>query len=135
MKTFILSNFINKGDYKKCFFKTWDIRRSFKRNNAASGWHRIDDWLCKRYRYSWYRGGDWLLDRSSVLGSRSYTRSSSWDYEMWIWWSESEKIWCGYLDDNTKFKRAQEKCGFRYHHTKENVLCALEGVFRTEHLA
>ena len=45
-----------------------------------------------------------------------------------------EKIWCGYLDDNTKFKRAQEKCGFRYHHTKENVLCALEGVFRTEHL-
>lgn len=35
---------------------------------------------------------------------------------------------------NTKSKRVQEKCGFRYHHTKENVPCALEGVFHTEHI-
>ena len=29
-----------------------------------------------------------------------------------------EKLWCGYFDGNTKSKRVQEKCGFRYHHTK-----------------
>lgn len=44
------------------------------------------------------------------------------------------KIWAGYFDGNTKSKRVQEKCGFRYHHTKENVPCALEGVFHTEHI-
>lgn len=45
-----------------------------------------------------------------------------------------DKIWAGYFDGNTKSKRVQEKCGFRYHHTKENVPCALEGVFHTEHI-
>lgn len=45
-----------------------------------------------------------------------------------------EKMWCGYFDGNTKSKRVQEKCGFRYHHTKEKVPCALEGVLRTEHI-
>ena len=45
-----------------------------------------------------------------------------------------EKLWCGYFDGNTKSQRVQEKCGFRYHHTKENVPCALEGVLRTEHI-
>lgn len=45
-----------------------------------------------------------------------------------------EKLWCGYFDDNTKSKIVQKKCGFRYHHTKENVPCALEGVLCTEHI-
>lgn len=45
-----------------------------------------------------------------------------------------EKLWCGYFDDNTKSKIVQKKCGFRYHHTKENVPCELEGVLRTEHI-
>ncbi len=45
-----------------------------------------------------------------------------------------EKMWCGYFDGNTKSQRVQEKCGFRYHRTKENVPCALEGVLRTEHV-
>ena len=45
-----------------------------------------------------------------------------------------EKIWCGYFEGNLKSKRVQEKCGFRYHHTAENVPCALSGVLRTEHL-
>ena len=44
------------------------------------------------------------------------------------------KFWCGYFDSNTKSKRAQEKCGFRYHHTRENEPCALEGVLRIEHI-
>ena len=42
-----------------------------------------------------------------------------------------EKLWCGYFDGNTKSQRVQEKCGFRYHHTKENVTCAWEGVLRS----
>ena len=45
-----------------------------------------------------------------------------------------EKLWCGYFDGNTKSKRVQEKCGFRYHHTIENAPCTLEGVLRTEHI-
>lgn len=30
-------------------------------------------------------------------------------------------VWCGYYDGNTKSKRVQEKLGFVYHHTCENV--------------
>ena len=45
-----------------------------------------------------------------------------------------ETIWCGYFDGNEKSRRVQEKCGFHYHHTSENVPCALEGVLRTEHI-
>ena len=44
------------------------------------------------------------------------------------------KIWCGYFDGNNKSKRAQEKCGFTYHHTTNNVPCAIEGLLRTEHI-
>lgn len=42
-------------------------------------------------------------------------------------------LWCGYYDGNEKSKRCQEKCGFKYHHTEENVPCELMGDFRTEH--
>ena len=47
---------------------------------------------------------------------------------------KTEKIWCGYFDGNTKSKRVMEKCGFSYHHTTENVYCAIEGIFKTEHV-
>ncbi len=30
-------------------------------------------------------------------------------------------VWCGYYDGNQKSKRVQEKCGFVYHHTTEDV--------------
>jgi len=43
-------------------------------------------------------------------------------------------IWCGYFDGNLKSKRVQEKCGLKYHHTRENVPCAIPNVFRTEHI-
>ena len=46
-----------------------------------------------------------------------------------------DRIWCGYFDGNEKSRRVQEKCGFHYHHTSENVPCALEGVLRTEHVS
>lgn len=42
-------------------------------------------------------------------------------------------IWCSYYDGNEKSKRVQEKCGFVYHHTKENVPCPLMNDIRTEH--
>lgn len=45
------------------------------------------------------------------------------------------RIWCGYFEGNEKSKRVQEKCGFHYHHTAYHVPCAIEGVFRTEHIS
>lgn len=42
-------------------------------------------------------------------------------------------MWCGYFDGNEKSKRVQEKCGFTYVYSKENVGCAIEGLMRTEH--
>lgn len=40
------------------------------------------------------------------------------------------KIWCQCFDGNIKSKRVQEKCGFKYHHTKDNTYY---GAQRTEH--
>lgn len=45
-----------------------------------------------------------------------------------------EKIWCGYFDGNIKSKRVQEKCGFHYHHTEENMEWKLMNDMRTEHI-
>jgi len=44
-------------------------------------------------------------------------------------------IWCGYYDGNEKSRRAQEKCGFRAHHTEmDKPVLQLGGdVRRTEH--
>lgn len=41
-------------------------------------------------------------------------------------------VWCGYYDGNEKSRRVQEKCGFQYHHTNQNVFCPM-GDIRTEH--
>ncbi|MGN1147250.1 MAG: GNAT family N-acetyltransferase [Lachnospiraceae bacterium] len=46
-----------------------------------------------------------------------------------------EKLWCGYFEGNTKSRRVQEKCGFRYHHTNENICWKLMGDIRTEHFS
>lgn len=45
-----------------------------------------------------------------------------------------EKLWCGYFDGNIKSKRVQEKCGFVYHTTRENVPCSMLHETRTEHI-
>lgn len=45
-----------------------------------------------------------------------------------------QKMWCGYFDGNEKSKRAQEKCGFLYHHTKPNKEWPLMHDIRTEHI-
>lgn len=41
-------------------------------------------------------------------------------------------VWCGWFDGNEKSRRVQAKCGFRYHHTTENMPCELMGDVRTE---
>lgn len=45
-----------------------------------------------------------------------------------------EKLWCGYFEGNVKSKRAQEKCGFVYHHTIRDIEWKLMGDIRTEHV-
>ena len=45
-----------------------------------------------------------------------------------------ERLWCGYFDGNEKSKRCQEKCGFKYHHTIENMYWELTDDIRTEHV-
>ncbi|MDR2962499.1 MAG: GNAT family N-acetyltransferase [Bacteroidales bacterium] len=42
-------------------------------------------------------------------------------------------LWCGYYEGNEKSKRAQEKAGFRYHHTEHNKPVPLLGEHRTEY--
>lgn len=43
-------------------------------------------------------------------------------------------LWCGYFDGNVKSKRAQEKCGFQYHHTNKDAPWPLMNDIRTEHV-
>ena len=45
-----------------------------------------------------------------------------------------EKLWCGYFDGNLKSKMVQEKCGFKYQYTRENVECPLVNDVRVEHI-
>lgn len=44
------------------------------------------------------------------------------------------RLWCGYFDGNEKSKRAQEKCGFIYHHTNRDIHWKLMDDIRTEHI-
>lgn len=45
------------------------------------------------------------------------------------------KIWCAYFNDNIKSKRVQEKLGFIYSHTNENIYWELMDDYRTEHIS
>lgn len=42
-------------------------------------------------------------------------------------------VWCGYYDGNEKSRRVQEKLGFVYHHTTQNLPVELLGEVRTGH--
>ena len=44
-----------------------------------------------------------------------------------------KKIWCSYFDGNVKSKRVQEKCGFVYNKTRENLDVPLLDEVRTSH--
>ncbi len=43
-------------------------------------------------------------------------------------------IWCGYYNSNLKSRRVQEKLGFVYHHTTENLAVPLVNEVRTGHV-
>ncbi len=43
------------------------------------------------------------------------------------------RIWCSYFDGNEKSKRVQEKCGFIYNKTRENLEVPLLNEVRTSH--
>ena len=45
-----------------------------------------------------------------------------------------QNVWCGYYDGNTKSKRVQEKCGFRYQWTTKDVDVPLMHEKRTGHV-
>lgn len=45
-----------------------------------------------------------------------------------------QKVWCAYYDGNTKSKRAQEKCGFKYQWTTEDVDVPMLHEKRTGHV-
>ena len=44
-----------------------------------------------------------------------------------------EKVWCNIYEENVRSYRVQEKCGFKFHHTTENVPFPLDDTFRTVH--
>ena len=44
-----------------------------------------------------------------------------------------QTIWCGYYDGNSKSKRVQEKVGFVFHHTCEEVPVPLMNEIRVGH--
>lgn len=46
-----------------------------------------------------------------------------------------QKVWIGYYEGNTKSKRVQEKCGFKYQRKSENVEVSLMHEKRTEHVS
>lgn len=45
-----------------------------------------------------------------------------------------EALWCAYFDGNEKSKKCQEKCGFVYHHTNNDIYWKLTSEIRTEHV-
>lgn len=45
-----------------------------------------------------------------------------------------EKIWCAYFEGNEKSRRVQEKCGFTYHHTNQDVYWKMLDEILTEHV-
>ena len=44
-----------------------------------------------------------------------------------------QTVWCAYYEGNAQSRRVQEKCGFLYDHTDENVLVEALSERRTEH--
>ena len=42
-----------------------------------------------------------------------------------------ERLWCSYYEGNERSRRVQEKCGFVYDHTVEDLPCRIEGVTHT----
>lgn len=48
---------------------------------------------------------------------------------------ELTALWCGYFEGNERSRRVQEKLGFTYQFTNENIYWALMNDIRTEHVS
>lgn len=46
-----------------------------------------------------------------------------------------QTLWCGYYEGNNQSWRVQEKCGFQYAFSKENIYLPLLDEYRTEHFS
>lgn len=83
--------------------------------DMAPGEGEIGYWIGKPY---WGQG--FIPEAVSTLVRRSFD-----DLNL-------DAVWCGHYEGNNKSKRVCEKCGFKYHHTNENIVSPL-GDIRTEH--
>ena len=73
-------------------------------------------WLGKPY---WGKG--YMLEAARALLARAFNELNM------------KTVWCGYYDGNIKSKRVQEKLGFEYHHTCNNVEVPLMQEIRVGH--
>ena len=73
---------------------------------------------------------------TAILGKRLYAGGGRRNDPSWRHGFEDlgmTTIWCAYYDGNLKSKRVQEKLGFVYHHTCNEVPVPLLHEVRVEH--
>lgn len=46
-----------------------------------------------------------------------------------------DRIWCAYFDGNDRSRHVQEKCGFKYVETRDNMYWAQINEYKTEHIS
>jgi RimJ/RimL family protein N-acetyltransferase len=120
----VIKNFFNGSECYAVCLKTDDIAIGcieLKLNGHTDMTDRDDEcelgyWLGQKY---WGQG---LIPEAA----RDLIRHGFEDLNMKI-------IWCGYYDGNEKSKRVQEKLGFLYHHTCEELPVPLLGETRIGH--
>ena len=75
----------------------------------------------------------WILAWTAILGKRLYAGSFRELLRHGFEDLGMTTIWCAYYDGNLKSKRVQEKLGFVYHHTCNEVPVPLLHEVRVEH--
>ncbi len=94
---------------------------------GSIGFHRAD--LAERddeYELGYWIGKPYWGRGLIPEASREMLRHAFLDLGM-------ERVWCGYYDGNEKSRRVQEKLGFVYHHTTEDIEVKLMCEVRTGH--
>ena len=135
---YFLINFLIWGivpPKKKIYFLNNEVSLKYERKKRNNGIISVV--------YKDSAGNDYIFDRNGKLtgyydvgggadfpgydAARELIRYSFEELHM-------EKLWCGYFDGNEKSRRSQEKCGFLFHHTNENIHWELMNDTRTEHI-
>ena len=78
---------------------------------------------------------DGLLAWKTVLGSGHHAGSREGNVRHAFEDCRMQKVWIGYYEGNTKSKRVQEKCGFKYQWKSEDVDVPLMHEKRTGHVS